>query len=145
MLGIVIYNDSHFKNNPLPLNIVKQINQKKYQLQKIVKEKYNINFNIPILISDKMPNNLFGLAVYTQKHEIKIVLNKNRFKESVDYMIDFVLPHEYAHAVMFKLGKFKEENEGHSKQWQQICLTLGGKQCDRYVNHKDVIYGKIPF
>lgn len=92
-----------------------------------------------------MANNLFGLAVYTQEHKIKIVLNKNRFQESVDYMVDYVLPHEYAHALMFRFGDFTKKNGGHTKKWQKICLSLNGKKCDRYVKHNDIIFGKIPF
>ncbi|MEA3383418.1 MAG: SprT-like domain-containing protein [Campylobacterota bacterium] len=145
MLGVILYNDSHFKSNPLSSDIMKKIDKKNHQLVNIIQQKYGIYFNVPILISDKMKNNLFGLAVYTQHKEIKIVLNKNRFQESVEYMVDFVLPHEYAHALMFKLGDFSKKNGGHTKRWQDICLSLGGKKCDRYVKHNDIIFGKIPF
>lgn len=145
MLGIVIYNDQKFKNNPLSKEIQKKVFLKKQHLKLLAYKKFGINAEIPVLVSDKMPDNLFGLAVYTQKKEIKIVLNKNRFQESVEYMLDYVLPHEYAHALMFVIKDFSRENGGHTKKWQQVCLALEGKKCDRYVEHKDVIYGKIPF
>jgi len=145
MLGVILYNDSHFKNNPLSVDITKKIDAKNHEIVSLIKQKYGIYFNVPILISDKMADNLFGLAVYTAKHEIKIVLNKNRFQESVDYMVDYVLPHEYAHALMFKFGDFTKQNGGHTKKWQNICLSLNGKKCDRYVKHNDIIFGKVPF
>jgi Zn-dependent peptidase ImmA (M78 family) len=145
MLAVVIYNDHNFKKNPLSKDIQKKIYDKKEHLKTLAYRKYGVKADIPILISDKMPDNLFGLAVYTKKKEIKIILNKNRFQESVEYMIDYVLPHEYAHALMFYFKDFSSENGGHTKRWQQVCLELEGKKCDRYVKHKDVIYGKVPF
>jgi predicted SprT family Zn-dependent metalloprotease len=141
----LIYNERTFRNNPLSKKITTQVDQKKYQLIKTIKQKYGIYFNVPIIYSDKVPNNLFGLAIYTKSKEIAIILNKNRFQESVEYMIDFVLPHEYAHALMFKFGDFSKKNGGHTKKWQNICLSIGGKKCDRYVKHQDVIFGKIPY
>lgn len=145
VLSVVMYNDRVFKTNPLPKEIKEKVDIKKYQLIRIIKEKYGIYFNVPVLYNDKMPNNLFGLAVYSKDKKIAIILNKNRFQESVEYMIDYVLPHEYAHALMFKLGDFSQENGGHTKKWQNICLSLGGKKCDRYVKHQDIIFGKVPF
>ncbi len=145
MLAIVIFNNHKFKNNPLSFDIQKKIYDKKQHLRNLAYRKYGVKADFPVLISDKMPDNLFGLAVYTKKKEIKIVLNKKRFQESVEYMIDYVLPHEYAHAMMFHFKDFSSENGGHTLKWQKICLDLEGKKCDRYVKHKDVIYGKVPF
>ncbi len=145
MLAIVIFNNYKFKNTPLSWDIQKKIYDKKQHLRNLAYRKYGVSIDVPVLISDKMPDNLFGLAVYTKKKEIKIVLNKKRFQESVEYMIDYVLPHEYAHAMMFHFKDFSNENGGHTLKWQKICLDLEGKKCDRYVKHKDVIYGKVPF
>ena len=145
MLSIVIYRDISFKNNPLSSDIVQKIEQKKQHLVKLVYQKYGFYFDVPVLVSDKLPDNLFGLAAYTTAKEIKIYLNKKRFQESVEYMIDYVLPHEYAHALMFRFGDFSKENGGHTLKWQKVCLSLEGKKCDRYVKHQDVIYGKVPF
>ncbi|MEA3288697.1 MAG: SprT-like domain-containing protein [Campylobacterota bacterium] len=145
LLGIIVYNDHHFKTNPLSKEIMEKIDNKNRYIVSLIKRRYNIDFNVPILISDKMPDNLFGLAAYTKDGKIKIVLNKNRFQESVEYMVDYVLPHEYAHALMFKIGDFTKQNGGHTKKWQQICLSLEGKKCDRFVDHKDIIFGKVPY
>jgi hypothetical protein len=145
ILGVVIYNDLKFRNNPLSPELLQKTNNKKYHLQQLIRQKYGINFDAPVLISDKMPNNLFGVAIYTHKKEIKVVLNKKRYQESGEYMIDYVLPHEYAHAFMFELGKFRQENGGHTLEWQKICLALEGKKCDRYVKHNDILFGKVPF
>ncbi len=144
LLGYIIYNNNEFKNSTLPIKTLTKLKQKEYHLRKLVIEKYSININIPVIISTKLANNLFGLAVYDDGN-IKIILNKNRFQESEDYMIDYVLPHEYAHALMFKLNKFPKENGGHSKIWQKICLDLDGKKCDRFVKHNDIVMGKLDF
>lgn len=60
-------------------------------------------------------------------------------------MINDVLPHEYAHALMFVKRVFTDENGGHSKQWQNICIALEGINCNRFVDHDDVIMGKSIF
>ena len=57
-------------------------------------------------------------------------------------MIKDVLPHEYAHALMFVLGDFSNINGGHSLKWEQICKKLNGLKCDRFVNNHDIIIGK---
>ncbi len=144
LLGYIWYDNNQFKNNDLALQTITKLKQKEYHIRKLIIQKYNLNINIPIIISNKMKNNLFGLAVYNNG-DIKIILNKNRFQESEDYMIDYVLPHEYAHALMFKLNYFPKENGGHSKRWEEICLNLEGKKCDRFVKHKDIVMGKLDF
>jgi predicted SprT family Zn-dependent metalloprotease len=83
------------------------------------------------------------MAVYSSNKQIKIYLNKNRFKENEEYMIDDVMPHEYAHAIMFELGNFSDENKGHPKKWQTICKKLNGLRCDRFVNHQDILIEKL--
>ncbi len=101
---------------------------------------------MPIKISDKMPSNLFGATTLDKKGNITIFLNKKRFQESVRYMIDDVLPHEYAHALIFALGKHLDEKSGHSLQWQNICKSLNGLKCNRFVDYNDVIISKTnPF
>ncbi|MEA2019405.1 MAG: SprT-like domain-containing protein [Campylobacterota bacterium] len=144
LLGYVIYNDNQFKNNDLSVKTITKLKQKEYSLRKLILQKYNIEVNIPVIVSPKLKDNLFGIAAYNNG-DIKIVLNKNRFQESEDYMIDYVLPHEYAHALMFVFNDFPKENGGHSIRWQNICLSLDGKKCDRFVNHNDIVMGKLDF
>lgn len=140
----IYYNDIQFKNNPLSDDVKLKLTKKEHYIRNLIIQKYGFDLKIPIIISDKIPDNLYGLAAYNEG-EIKIVLNKNRFKESEDYMIDYVLPHEYAHAMMFKLKQFPKQNGGHTKQWQNICISLEGKKCDRFVNHNDIVMGKLNF
>lgn len=139
------YNTSQFKNNPLPNNIIELINKKHKELEFLTYKKFNIKRKIPIIISDKMPSKLFGAARLSNDGQIQIFLNKNRFQESLDYMIDDVLPHEYAHALMFVKGNTTNRKGGHTKQWENICKSLNGLKCDRFVNHNDIIRGKTNF
>jgi hypothetical protein len=138
-------NTYNFKKNPLDEKIVKKVKEKQYYLEKLSYQKFGINRKIPLIISDKMPSKLFGAATYSKNGQISIYLNKKRFKESSEYMINDVLPHEYAHALMFVKGYFTDENGGHSKQWQNICIELEGINCNRFVDHDDVIMGKSIF
>ncbi|MCF6339896.1 MAG: hypothetical protein L3J10_03945 [Sulfurimonas sp.] len=66
-------------------------------------------------------------------------------KESKEYILDSVLAHEYAHALMFQQGYFQTGNDDHSPLWQQTCINLGGVNCEQYVNNHDIIMGKLPF
>jgi len=45
--------------------------------------------------------------------------------------------------MMFIFKDFTNENSGHSQRWQQICLELEGKKCDRFVKHNDIVMGKL--
>ncbi len=147
ILGTILFiylliDNYKFNNSKLDDEILYKIKQKQFYLENLTYKKFSISKKFPIIISDKLPSKLFGAAVYTKDAQIKIFLNKKRFKESSNYMIDDVLPHEYAHALMFYTNNFSDENGGHSKKWQNICKALEGIRCDRFVNHNDVIIGK---
>jgi len=142
LLIFVFYKDKQFQNNPLKSQTIKKLQIKNNFIKQKIKQHYNIKVNIPIIIEDQLPNNLFGLASY-KKGTIKIFLNKKRFQENENYMINYVLPHEYAHALMFYFGDFTKQNGGHTKRWQQICLNIGGEKCDRFVDHNDILIEKL--
>ena len=95
-----------------------------------------------MIVTDKFKGRLYGLTVYNDG-DVKIYLNKKVMQESFEYILESVIAHEYAHALMFKLGHFS--GDGHSKEWQDTCVKLGGVGCMRYVDRDDVIMGKLPF
>ena len=142
LLTYLWYDDYVFSTNPLSKEIQNKIDEKHQTLKYLTYENFNINRVFPIFISDKLDSSKFGMAVYSKDGQIKIYLNKNRFKENEDYMINDVMPHEYAHAIMFAIRDFTDENKGHSKKWQNICKKLDGLRCDRFVNHNDVLIEK---
>lgn len=139
------YDNYQFKNNPLTQEIMQSIYTKHKELEINTYQKFNIKRKIPVIISDKMPSKLYGAATFSKSGQIQIFLNKNYFQESIDYMIDDVLPHEYAHALMFIYGNTTNQNGGHTLRWQNICKSLNGLRCDRFVNHNDIIRGKTNF
>lgn len=134
-----------FDTNALSSEIMHQIETKEREIIVKIREHYGIDFQVPLIISEKMPSRLYGMAVLDTKGAIRVYLNKKRMKESLKYILDDVMAHEYAHALMFSLGESRSRNDGHTKAWQEACLKLGGSRCDRFVNHQDVIYGKIGF
>ncbi|MFA7084356.1 MAG: SprT-like domain-containing protein [Arcobacteraceae bacterium] len=139
------YKDYEFDNNPLSQKIEKQIFEKQQHTRQLLQHHYGFDLNVPIVVSDKLPSKLFGAAVFTNESKIIIYLNKKRFKESLSYMIHHVIPHEYAHAVMFYLKDFSKEQSGHSKKWQTICIKLNGLKCEQFVDNHDIIIGKTSF
>jgi len=146
LLVYLWYEDYSFTNNPLDTEYQKSINLKHAKLKILAYKNFNIKRNFPIIVSSNMPANKFGMAVLHKNGKIEIYLNKKRFKENDKYMIEDVLPHEYAHAIMFAIGDFTNENSGHSRKWQNICLKLEGARCDRFVNHQDILIEKTnPF
>lgn len=139
------YENYQFKNNPLDKNITEQVYKKHKYLEKLTYQKFGIKRKIPVKISDKMPSSLFGAATFSKDGKIEIFLNKKRFQESVEYMIEDVLPHEYAHALMFVNNDFTDKKGGHTLKWQKFCKSLNGLRCDRFVDHNDIIIGKTNF
>jgi len=109
-----------------------------------MQDNFGVRYKFPLIITDKVPGRLYGLTSY-ENGKIKIFLNKKVMLESMPYMISDVIPHEYAHALLLKLGQNSYTQGGHSKLWQETCKKLGGKDCKRYVNQQEIIMSKIPF
>jgi hypothetical protein len=136
------YKTYSFKNNPLPPSYLKKIDLKEKEILANMQKYYGFIYRFPLIITDKIPGRLYGLTSY-RNGSIKIFLNKKVMQESFDYMLSDVIAHEYAHALVFKISK--NHNEGHSKLWQQTCQKLGGKNCQQYVDQKEIIMSKISF
>jgi len=140
---IIFIEDKQFKKSPLPREILYKLKEKDKDIRAIIQKKYGVSVYFPIRIANQLPNNLFGLTTYDKKGVIRILLNKKRFQEDKNYMIDYVLPHEYAHAMMFYFKDFTQKNGGHTKKWENICYNLSGRKCSRFVNHNDVLIEKL--
>jgi len=130
-----------FKNNPISHKIQNRVDLAQEKVLALIREKYNVDLHLPLIISDEFHSNLYGLTIY-KDNEIKIYLNKKRFKESEDYMIEEVIPHEYAHAMVFVLGE-NVSGDGHTKIWQEICIELEGKNCVQYVDNEEIVRAKM--
>lgn len=144
---LVLANNYHttytFKNNDIPQSYKQRIEDKEQEILQLMQENYGFKFQVPLIVTDEFKGGLYGLTSY-RAGEIKIYLNKNVMQESMDYMVDSVIAHEYAHALIFQLGHLHVENS-HSKKWQQTCIKLGGVDCRKYVNQQEIIMSKMPF
>lgn len=138
------YKTTSFKNNPLPQSYIDQIQAKEEDVLQHMQKNYGFRYKFPLIVTDKIPGRLYGLTSY-DNGEIKIYLNKKVMQESFKYMIESVIPHEYAHALLFKLQHFTKEKAGHSRVWQETCVNLGGKDCQQYVDQHEIIMSKMPF
>lgn len=138
------YTNYSFKNNPLPDKYKELIAKKNSEILDNMQRHYGFTFEVPLIVTDKFKNRLYGATSY-QNGKITIYLNKNVMQESMQYMVDSVIAHEYAHALMFKNRINVVEDDGHSTQWKQICINLGGLNCEQYVDTKEVVMGKMPF
>lgn len=143
-LGNNFYKNYTFKHNDIPKKYQEMISLKEKEVLSNMQKEFGFNFEVPLIITDKFQGRLYGLTSY-KNGEIKIYLNKKVMQESIDYMVESVIAHEYAHALMFKLGTIHNKNDGHSKKWQETCVKLGGKDCRQYVNQKEIIMSKMPF
>lgn len=144
LLGYNYYKSYSFKHNPLPKSYLERIDKKEQDVLAHMQKNFGFQVEFPIIITDKIPGRLYGLTSY-EHGQIKIYLNKKVMQESMDYMIDSVIPHEYAHALLFYTHNNSNANDGHSKLWQQTCQKLGGKDCRRYVDQHEIIMSKLPF
>ena len=77
-----------FKHNDLSKEIKKELKIKEQYLINKIRYEFNINVKIPIIISNKMSNKLYGLATFDKEEKITIYLNKKMFQESKEYMIN---------------------------------------------------------
>ncbi len=139
-LTLNYYNDYSFKNNEIPDSFKKRIQDKEQDILQHMQNNFGFTFQVPLVVTDKFQGRLYGLTSY-ENGKITIYLNKNVMQESMDYMIDNVL----AHALMFKLNHYSYNHEGHSKEWQQTCIQLGGADCRRYIDRDEIIMSKLPF
>jgi len=136
------YYDSYtYKHNDISEAYKQRILDKEREVLSLMKKHYGVSMNIPLIVTDKFKGRLYGLTSY-EKGKITIYLNKKVMKESMNYIVDSVIAHEYAHALMFKLGNYKK-GDGHSSAWQEACVKIGGLNCDRYVNGHDVVMAKM--
>lgn len=140
-LSYSYYQNEHFKNNPLSKKLQEKIIQRENEVVTLIKRHYRINPDIEMFVSDEFSSQLYGLTQYKDGH-IRIYLNKKRFKESANYMLEEVIPHEYAHALVFALNQ-QRTKDGHTQLWQEICLKLDGKICTRYVDNEEIIAQKM--
>ena len=76
------YENYKFENSSLDNKIKTKILEKELELKKLSQQKFGITRDIPIIISNKMPAKLYGMATITKEGKISIFLNKKRFKES---------------------------------------------------------------
>ncbi len=138
------YEDYQFDNNDISDEYKELILKKEQEVLINMQKNYGFAFKVPLIVTDKFKGRLYGLTSY-KNGEIKIYLNKKVMKESMDYMIESVIAHEYAHALMFKKGMHGSDDDGHGPIWQKTCVRLGGQGCAKYVNSEDVVMGKMPF
>lgn len=142
----ILYNkikEHNFRHSPLDGDIIVKIEKKRGELVELIWQNYRVDMrDVPLEISDKMGSNLYGLAHLSMGGEVTLLLNKRLLRESLEYVIDEVMPHEYAHALMFKMGKIAPD-DGHSREWQRLCFSLGGIKCERFVDRHDVVMGKL--
>ncbi len=143
-LGVMGYNwyaQSSFENNPLNPRIQKRIDSAQQKVVSLIDRHYGLRPHILLIVSDEFDSRLYGLTSYKDK-QLKIYLNKKRFKESEEYMIEEVIPHEYAHAIHF-ISEGISSKDGHTPKWQEICKVLEGVRCERYVDNEDIVRQKM--
>jgi hypothetical protein len=138
------YKSYSFEKNEIPQSYKKRIAEKEKEILYLMQKNYGRTYKFPIIVTDRFKGRYYGITTY-DRGDIKIYLNKKVMRESMDYMVDSVIAHEYAHALMFKLGHIDKKTGGHSPLWRDSCNKLGGKNCGRYVDREDVISGKLPF
>jgi SprT protein len=146
-VSVLAYNflqAKRFKENDLSAQTTEKIAQRSAEVLQRIHHYYGPQVSIPLQVSDEFHSNLYGLTVY-KGEQVAIYLNKKRFKESEAYMIEEVIPHEYAHAMVMLLGKRDQEGDGHTPLWQAICFKLGGKSCVRYVDNEEIVRQKMGF
>ena len=144
ILAYNAYKSYSFKNNDISKEYKQRILEKEQEVLQNMQRNFGFVLKVPLIVTDKFKGKLYGLTSY-ENGKIIIYLNKKVMQESMDYMVDSVIAHEYAHALMFHMGYIDSNDDGHSKKWQETCIKLGAKDCQRYVDQKEIIMSKMPF
>jgi len=139
------YNSYNYKNNPISIKNQQAIQQEEQRVLENMQKNFGFRYQVPLIITDKIPGKVYGVTSLGDDGSIKIYLNKKVMRESMEYIIDNVIAHEYAHALLFKNMSYQNGEEGHSALWQKTCVKLGGANCQKYVDSHDVIMQKLPF
>ena len=138
------YDNYMYENNELSDEYKVRIYTKEQEILQNMNQNFGFSVKFPLIVTDRFKGRLYGLTSY-ENGEIKIYLNKKVMQESMDYMVESVIAHEYAHALLFQQGYIHEEDGGHSKLWKDTCKKLGGQECRQYVNQEEIIMSKMPF
>lgn len=144
LLAYNFYTSYSFKNNDISTSFQQRIKAKEKEVLIRMQNNFGLTYKFPLIVTDEFKGKLYGLTSYN-RNEIKIYLNKNTMRESMDYMVDSVIAHEYAHALLFKLNRYHSKDDGHSQEWKSTCIKLGGVDCQRYVDRDEIIMSKMPF
>ena len=150
VLGHNFYNSYKFNKNDISDNYKQKIYDKEQEILQNMQSKFGFIFKVPLIVTDKLGDNLYGLTT-SKNGKVKIYLNKKVMQKNMDYMLDSIIAHEYAHAILFKredgrsmkAGLYKDKNPhskecGHSKEWKKICVKLGGDSCQQFVNQEKI-------
>ncbi len=143
VLAMNYYDSYRFKNSDIPENYKERIAAKEREVLCNMQAHYGYAARFPLVVTDKFKGRFYGVTTYNGG-QIKIYLNKKVMRESIDYMVESVIAHEYAHALLFYQGHV-DAGDGHTALWQETCTNLGGKNCQRYVDAQDVVMQKLPF
>ncbi len=145
-LGVLAknYYDTYaFDHHAIPQEYQHRIDVKEQEVLRHMQQQYGYAVMFPLIVTDRFQGRLYGLTTFTDG-QIKIYLNKKVMRESIDYMVDSVIAHEYAHALLFYQG-YVDAGDGHSALWQETCTRLGGENCRQYVDAQEVVMRKLPF
>ena len=141
IIGYNSYSDYRFEKE-FDVRYLPPLQQKEQKILENMQRNFGFSKKFPIIVTEKLPARIYGLSTLDDGKVI-IYLNKKLFKESFDYILDDVLAHEYAHALLLASGRRSAVDGGHSKLWRSTCKRLGGLHCERYVDREDVVNRKL--
>lgn len=142
MLGYNFYKEYRFEHD-FDRKYLLALDRKEREILQNMRERLGYAKRFPVVVTDRIPGRVYGLATFDKQGRVVIFLNKRVFKESFDYILDDVLAHEYAHALLLSRGYTTNRNGGHTPLWRRTCRALGGVHCERYVDREDVVERKL--
>ena len=119
---------------------IDRIYNKKAELIIKTRRLYNIDFDLPLYI-ESINNRIWGAMLYSQGTPQKIVINKEYYLENPDYVINYVMPHEWAHVVSRLI--YKTSIRSHGEEFLKICDDLSEFRCDVVVRDEFVAEEKV--
>lgn len=106
------------------------VNRKVYELAAQAERIYGLpRERLPRLTLNEM---VVDYDALTRCSDWEIVVDVRLIHEDLPFVLNNLLPHEYAHLVQCWQGGGRIYEEIHGKNWSRISLSLGGPGTDHY-------------
>jgi SprT protein len=122
--------------------MTKYIREKLVKYNKIIKKEFGFTIKTSVVLNLEAYTFVAEAGSYDDgSHEIR--LHKKLYKEYRNKYVNDVLPHEFAHLVVYELNKKRRKKyTDHGKFFKEVCSLLQPRKRKREIVYAKVLEGK---